>query len=85
MVKDGYRIQDKNAYKHRVVGRDYVKVLVNKANLVGKLTKEQLKGICPGKLVNWKEVGGKDETITIARTRSGSFIWTQTIEYNFPK
>jgi phosphate transport system substrate-binding protein len=65
MEKGGYKISDKNAYKYRVIGKDTVRVIVNKANPVKKLSKEQLKGIFTGKTVNWKEVGGIDMPITL--------------------
>lgn len=39
------------------------KVIVNAANPVAKLSKEQLAGIFSGKISNWKEVGGKDAPI----------------------
>lgn len=65
MEKGGYKIPDKNAYKYRVIGKDNVKVIVDKANSVKKLSKEQLKDIFTGKTVNWKEVGGKDIPITV--------------------
>lgn len=65
MAKDGYKIPDKDAYKYRVIGKDMVKVIINKGNTVRKLSREQLKGIFTGKIVNWKEVGGKDVEIVI--------------------
>ncbi|MDP1992016.1 MAG: substrate-binding domain-containing protein, partial [Syntrophales bacterium] len=65
MVKEGYKIPDKEAYKYRVIGKDIVKVFVNKGNAVKKLSKEQLKGVFTGKIANWKEVGGKDMEIVI--------------------
>lgn len=39
------------------------KVIVNPANPVEKLSKEQLEGIFTGKISNWKDVGGKDAQI----------------------
>ncbi len=39
------------------------KVIVNPANTVTKLSKEQLAGIFSGKITNWKEVGGTDAPI----------------------
>lgn len=38
-------------------------VIVNPANPVSKLSKEQLNGIFSGKTTNWKDVGGKDAPI----------------------
>jgi phosphate transport system substrate-binding protein len=77
VVKQGYKIPDKNAYKFRVIGKDLVKVIVNKTNPVKKLSKEQLKDIFSGKVVNWKEVGGKD--LEIILVKSTSMPGTQTV------
>lgn len=38
-------------------------VIVNPANPVSKLSKEQMAGIFTGKISNWKDVGGKDAAI----------------------
>jgi phosphate transport system substrate-binding protein len=65
MEKGGYKIADKNAYKYRVIGKDTIKIIVNKANTVKSLSKEQLKSIFAGKTVNWKDVGGKDMPIVV--------------------
>ncbi len=48
-----------------VIARDALAVVVNKDIPVANLTKEQLAGIYSGTIVNWKEVGGKDEPIVI--------------------
>jgi phosphate transport system substrate-binding protein len=47
------------------VGKDVVKVIVNKDNPVKSLTKEQAKGIFTGKITNWKDVGGKDAPVIV--------------------
>lgn len=41
---------------------DY-RIIVNAANPVTKLSKEQIAGIFNGKITNWKEVGGRDSLI----------------------
>lgn len=53
------------------IGVDEIVVIVNPENPVTSLNKEQLKGIFTGRIKNWKEVGGKDENITV--------VWGQLI------
>lgn len=65
MDKEGYQIPDKSAYKHRVIGKDMVKVLTNKDVTVKQLSKDQLKGIFGGTVKNWKEVGGPDQPVLV--------------------
>jgi phosphate transport system substrate-binding protein len=65
MDKEGYQIADKSIYKHRVIGKDLVKVLANKDVTVKQLSKDQLKGIFSGTVKNWKEVGGPDKPVVV--------------------
>jgi len=65
MEKEGYKIPDKNVYKYRVIGKDIIKVLTNKDLAVKALSREQLKGIFTGQIVNWREVGGPDLPIVV--------------------
>lgn len=60
--------------KH-VIAYDGIAVVVNPANKVSKLTFNQLRGIYNGSISNWKQVGGKDKTISvIARDKnSGTY------------
>jgi len=48
-----------------VIARDALSVVVNRDINVANLTKDQLAGIYSGTIVNWKEVGGKDEAIVV--------------------
>ncbi len=57
--------------KEVVIGNDALSVIVNPANKVTKLTREQLEGIFTGKIKNWKEVGGTDMNI-VAYSRESS-------------
>lgn len=61
--------------KEVVVAYDALAVIVNPANKVSNLTREQLEGIFTGKIKNWKEVGGDDlKIIPYAReTSSGTY------------
>lgn len=55
-----------------VVGFDALSVVVNTANKVTQLTREQLEDIFTGKIKNWKEVGGADEKIIVYSRESSS-------------
>ncbi|MEO8147192.1 MAG: PstS family phosphate ABC transporter substrate-binding protein [Bacteroidia bacterium] len=57
--------------KQITIGVDALAIIVNPANKVNQLTREQLEGIFTGKIVNWKDVGGADEKI-IAFSRESS-------------
>jgi len=48
-----------------IVGGNRTVLLINPANKVSSLTREQVKGIFTGKIANWKEVGGDDKDIIV--------------------
>jgi phosphate transport system substrate-binding protein len=58
-----------------IIAHDALAIVVNPANKVTRLTREQLEGIFTGKIRNWKEVGGDDmRIIPYAReTSSGTY------------
>lgn len=53
------------------IAYDALAVIVNPANKISKLTREQLEKIFTGEIKNWKEVGGADEKI-VAYSRESS-------------
>ena len=57
--------------KQITIGIDALAIIVNPANKVSQLTREQLEGIFTGAITNWKEVGGTDEKI-VAYSRESS-------------
>ncbi|MFH1092999.1 MAG: phosphate ABC transporter substrate-binding protein [Candidatus Omnitrophota bacterium] len=59
------------------VALDGLAVVVNPQNPVSKLTSDQLAGIFTGKIVNWKELGGRDEKIVILsrEVNSGTHVY----------
>lgn len=61
--------------KEVIVAYDALAVVVNPANKVTNLTREQLEGIFTGKITNWKEVGGEDMKIVpySRETSSGTY------------
>ncbi len=65
LEKDGYKVADKAAYVQQVIGKDIIKVIVNKEIAVASLSKEQLKGVFTGKITNWSELGGLDMEIGV--------------------
>jgi len=63
------------AFKETIIAYDALAVIVNPANKITKLTREQLEGIFTGKITNWKEVGGDDNKIVVysRETSSGTY------------
>ena len=60
------------AYKETIIAYDALAVVVNPANKIDKLTREQLADIFTGKITNWKEVGGTDQKIVVYSRESSS-------------
>lgn len=61
--------------KEVTIAYDALAIVVNPANKVTNLTREQLEGIFTGKITNWKEVGGEDMKIVpySRETSSGTY------------
>ncbi len=53
------------------IARDGVCVIVHQDNQVSRLTDEQVVAIYTGKINNWKEVGGRDASITVVNKSEG--------------
>ena len=68
-LPDEYK--DKGLVDHKVVVEPFV-FIVDKANKVDNLTKDQVIGILTGKITNWKEVGGDDQKITLIHRAKSS-------------
>jgi phosphate transport system substrate-binding protein len=62
-------------FKEVIVAHDALGVIVNPANPVNQLTREQLEGIFTGQINNWKEVGGDNLKIVVysRETSSGTY------------
>jgi phosphate transport system substrate-binding protein len=65
MEKSGYAIPDKSVYKSWVIGKDIIRVIVNKEVTISNLSKGDLKGIFTGAITNWKQVTGSDLPIVV--------------------
>lgn len=55
-----------------IVAIDGIAVVVDPANTVADLTKDQLIGIYKGEIKNWSELGGEDAPIVVAGREAGS-------------
>jgi phosphate transport system substrate-binding protein len=56
---------DPSGLKFHEVQKDEIVFIVHPSNTVSKLTLEQIRDIHTGKITNWKQVGGKDQAITV--------------------
>ena len=63
--------KDKGLVDHKVVVEPFV-FIVDKANKVDNLTKQQVIDIMTGKVTNWSQVGGADQKITLIHRAKSS-------------
>lgn len=54
------------------IAYDAIAVIVNPQNPLNDLSTEQIRGIFSGKLRKWKEVGGRDHSLTMVTREEGS-------------
>ena len=61
--------------KEVTIAKDALSIIVNPANKVKQLTREQMSDIYTGKITNWKQVGGDDMKIVVygRETSSGTY------------
>ena len=55
-----------------VIALDGIAVIVNKANTVTDMTKDELIKVYQGEVKNWSKLGGKDEAIVVIGRENGS-------------
>ncbi len=68
-LPDEYK--DKGLVDHKVVVEPFV-FIVDKANKVDNLTRQQVVDILTGKITNWSQVGGADQKITLIHRAKSS-------------
>lgn len=62
----------KSGVVENIVAIDGIAVIVDKDNTVTDLSSEDLTKIYTGEITNWKDLGGKDESIVVIGRESGS-------------
>lgn len=62
---------DESDLQGHTIALDGVAVILHKSNPVGNLSNAQIVGIYTGTIENWKEVGGKDQKITVVNKAEG--------------
>lgn len=70
MVSRAMKDEEKDLHAFPVA-RDGVGIILHKENPIQSLTDEQVIAIYTGKTTNWKDVGGKDATITVVNKAEG--------------
>lgn len=65
LKKEGNDVKNPEAFRHVLIGKSKIHIVVNKTNPVSRLSKEQLKGIFTGKISNWSQVGGNNTPIIV--------------------
>lgn len=65
MKKEGSEVKEPAAFTPVLIGKDKVRVIVNKENKIKSLSSEQIQGIFTGELQSWKDVGGEDAPILV--------------------
>ena len=70
MVSRVMKDEEKDLHAFQVA-RDGVGIILHKENPVQALTDEQVVAIYMGKITNWKDVGGKDASITVVNKAEG--------------
>ena len=63
--------KDETDLKSFLLANDGLTVILHKSNPVTSLTREQVIDIYTGKITNWKDVGGKDQKITVVNKAEG--------------
>lgn len=63
--------EKKREIEQVTIAYDALSVIINPANKVSQLTREQIEKIYTGEITNWKDVGGEDEKI-VAYSRESS-------------
>ena len=67
-----YAEENQTTFEYTPIGTEAFVFFVHKDNPITNLTTEQIKNIYSGKIINWKDVGGKNEKIAAFQRNEGS-------------
>lgn len=67
-----YAEECNTTFKYTPIGNEAFVFFVHKDNPIESLTTEQIKGIYSGEITNWKELGGRNESIAAFQRNEGS-------------
>jgi len=67
-----YAEECNTTFRYTPIGSEAFVFFVHKDNPIESLTTEQIKGIYSGEITNWKELGGKNESIAAFQRNEGS-------------
>lgn len=68
-----------------VIASDAIAIIVNNANPVSNLTREQVIDIFTGKITNWKAINGRDMEIVVVSRDTSSGTYGSFMELALPK
>jgi phosphate transport system substrate-binding protein len=71
MVSRALSAEERFRLRHELIGYDALAVVVNRANPLNGLSKDQLIAIYSGRLANWRELGGADRPIVLVSKEIG--------------
>lgn len=74
------KTEEKGSLTELIFAYDGIAIVVNPANTVTNLTKDQIGKIYRGEVTNWSEVGGADAPIVVVSREDGSGTRTATEE-----
>lgn len=71
MVSRALSAEERFRLRHETIGYDALAIVVNRANPLNGLSREQLIAIYTGRLANWRELGGADRPIVLVSKEPG--------------
>lgn len=72
---------DEQDLKSHTIALDGITIILHRSNPVQSLTDAQIIGIYTGEIKNWKEVGGRDQTITVVNKAEGRSTLELFLQY----